>query len=73
MLQKEEVRNSTGHAIEAYEDLITTVTKCQLRWYGHITRSTGLANMILQEKVQGGRRKARQKERWEDNISDGQV
>ena len=33
-----------------------------------MTRSTGLAKMILQGTVQGGRRKGRQKKRWEDNI-----
>ena len=37
---------------------------------GHITRSTGLAKMILQDTVQGGRRKGRQKKRWEDNITE---
>ena len=36
----------------------------------HKKRSTGLAKMILQGKVQGGRRKGRQKKRWEDNISE---
>ena len=49
-------------------DLITTVRKLKLRWYGHMTRSTGLAKMFLQGKVQGGRRRGRQKKRWEDNI-----
>ena len=39
-----------------------------MRWYGHIQRSTGLAQMILQGTVQGGRRKSGQKKRWEDNI-----
>ena len=34
----------------------------------HKTRSTGLAKMILQGTVQGGRRKGRQKKRWKDNI-----
>ena len=34
------------------------------------TRSTGLAKMILQGTVQGGRRKGRQKKRWENNISE---
>ena len=43
--------------------------KRKLRWYGHITRSTGLAKMILQGTVQGGRR-GRQKKRWEDNITE---
>ena len=41
------------HAIGSYEDLITIVRKRKLRWYGHITRSTGLAKMILQGTVQG--------------------
>ena len=56
------------HAIGPYDDLISTVRKRKLGWYGHITRSTGLAKMILQGTVQGGRRKGRQKKRWEDNI-----
>ena len=64
----EEVRNTIRLAIGPYEDLITTVRKRTLRWYGHITRSTGLAKMILQGTVQGERRKGRQKKRWEDNI-----
>ena len=62
----EEVRNTIRHAIGLYEDRITTVRKRKLRWYGHITRKTGLAKMILQGTVQGGRRKGRQK--WEYNI-----
>ena len=62
------VRNSIGHAIGPYKDLITTVRKRKLRWYVHITRSTGLAKMILKGTAQGGRRKVRHKKRWEDNI-----
>ena len=63
----EEVRNRIRQAIGPYEDLLTTVKKRKLRWYGHITISTGLAKMILQGTVQGGRRKGRQKKRWKDN------
>ena len=66
----EEVRNTIRHAIGPYNDLITTVRKHKLRWYGHMTRSTGLANMILQDTVQGRRRKGRQKKRLEDNMSE---
>ena len=58
------------HAIGPYEDLITTVRKRKLRWYEHITRSTELAKMILQGTVQVARRKGRQKNRWEDSISE---
>ena len=66
----EEVRNTFRLVNGLYEDLITTVRKRKLRWYGHITRSTGLAKMIPQGLVQGRRRKGRQKKRLEDNISD---
>ena len=59
----EELRKSIRYAIGPYEDLITTVRKRKLRWYGHITRSTILAKMILQGTVHGGRRKDRQKKR----------
>ena len=34
----------------------------------YITRSPGLAKLILQGTVQGGRRRVRQKQRWEDKI-----
>ena len=66
----EEVRNTIRHAFGPYEDLINIVRKRKLRWYGHITRSTGLARMIRQGSVQGGKRKGRQKKRWEDNVSE---
>ena len=45
-----------------------TVKRRKLKWYGHVTRSIGLAKTILQGTVKGGRRRGRQKKRWEDNI-----
>ena len=47
-----EVRSTIRHAIGPYKDLITTVRKRRLS-YGHTTRSTGIAKMILQGTVQG--------------------
>ena len=41
-----------------------------MQWYGHVTRSSGLAKTILQGTIKGGRRQGRQKKRWEDNISE---
>ena len=64
----EEDRNRTRQAIGPHEDLMTTVKQRKLKWYGHITRSSGLAKTIMQGTVQGGRRRSRQKKRWEDNI-----
>ena len=66
----EEVGNRIRQAIGPYEDLLTTVKKHKLRWYGHKTRSTGIAKMILQGTAQGGRRRGRQKKRWEDNVTE---
>ena len=37
-------------------------------WYRHVSRSSGLAKIILQGTVKGGRRQGRQRKRWEDNI-----
>ena len=42
--------------------------EAQLQWYGHVSRSSGLAKTILQGTVKGGRRQGRQKKSWEDNI-----
>ncbi|KAK2154897.1 hypothetical protein NP493_2129g00000 [Ridgeia piscesae] len=67
-ISNEEVRNRTRPAIGPHEDLLTTVKRRKLKWYGHITRSSGLAKTILQGTVQEGRRRGRQKRRWEDNI-----
>ena len=59
-----------GNAIGPYEDLLTTVKRRKLKWYGHVTRSSRLAKTILQGTVQGGRRRGRQRKRWEDNIKE---
>ena len=37
-------------------------------WYGHVSRSSGLAKTIWQGAVKGGTRQGRQRKRWEDNI-----
>ena len=40
------------------------------QWYGHVSRSSGLAKTILQGTVKGGRRQGRQRKRWEESIRD---
>ena len=64
----EEVRNRIHNEIGVHDDLLTMVKKRKLRWYGHISRSSGMAKIILQGTVKGARR--RQKKRWEDNIKE---
>ena len=63
----EEVRAKIQQAIGPHEDL-TTVKRCKLHWYGHVSRSSGLVDTILQGTVKGGRRQGRQRKRWEDSI-----
>ena len=63
----EEVRAKIQQAIGPHEDL-TIVKRRKLQWYGHDSRSSGLAKTILQGTVRGGRRQGRQRKRWEDNI-----
>ena len=37
-ISNEEVRNRTRHAIGPHEDLLTTVKRRKLKWYGHSAR-----------------------------------
>ena len=43
-----------------HEDLLTSVKRRKLKWYGHVTRSSRLAKTVLQGTVQGGRRRDRE-------------
>ena len=64
------VRNKIKQAIRPYDDLLITVKKRKLKWYGHVSRSSGLVNTILQGTVRGGRRRGRQKKKYENNIKE---
>ena len=48
------VKARIGNA-RPYKDLLTSVKKRELKWYGHVTRSSGLAKTFLQGTVQRGR------------------
>ena len=65
-----EVCNRIQNANGVHDNLLTLVKKRKLRWYGHISRSSGMAKTILQGTVKGARRRGRQKKRWEDNIKE---
>ena len=57
----EEVCAKIQQAIGPHEDLLTMVKRRKLKWYGHVSRSSGLAKTILQGTVKGERRYDRQK------------
>ena len=54
----EEVRAKIQQAIGPHEDLLTIVKRRKLQWYGHVSRSSGLAKTILQGTVKGEEDKA---------------
>ena len=64
----EELRAKIQQTIGPHEELLTIVKRRRLQWYGHVSRSSGLAKTILQGTVKGGRRQGRRRKRWEDNI-----
>ena len=69
-ITNEEVKARIENSIGPFEDLLTAVKRRKLMWHWHVTRSSGLAKTILQGTVQGGRRRRRQRKRWEDNIKE---
>lgn len=69
-ITNDEIRKIITQHVGHYEDLLTTVKKRKLRWYGHVTRSSGLTKTILQGTVPGKRRQGRQRKRWSDNIAE---
>ena len=64
----EEVRAKIQPAIGSHEDFLAVVKRRRLQWYGHVSRSSGLAKTVLQSTVKGGRRQGRQRKRREDNV-----
>ena len=62
LVTNEEVHAKIQQAIGPHEDLLSIVKRRRLKWYGHVSRSSGLAKTILQGTVKEGRRQDRQKE-----------
>ena len=65
---KEEVCAKIQQVIRPHENILTIIKRHKLKWYGHVSDSSGLAKIILQGTVKGGRRQGKQKKRWEDDI-----
>ena len=66
----EEVRAKIQQAVGSHKNLLTIIKRRKLQWFGHASRSSDLAKIILQGTVKGERRQGRQRKRWKDNIRD---
>ena len=53
----EEVRSKIQAASGEYDELLIMVKKRELRWFCHVSRSSGLAKTILQGTVNGKKKK----------------
>ena len=63
-IANDEVRATISKHMKRYEELLTTVKKRKLRWYGHVTRASGLSKTVLQGAVQGDRGRGRPRKKW---------
>ena len=52
----EDVRAKIQQAIGPHEVLLSIVKRRKLRWYGHVSRSSGLAKTILQRHSERGKK-----------------
>ena len=59
-ITNEEVQSRIRKAIGPYEELLSTVKRRKMKWYGHVTRAPGLAKTVLQGTVRGGIRRGRE-------------
>ena len=65
-----EVCRKIQAAIGEYDELPTMVKKRKLRWFGHVSRSSGLEKTILQGTVYRKRRRGRVTKSGEDNMKE---
>ena len=58
-VKNEEVKQRIKNSICTYVDLLTSVKRWKLRYFGHVTRSTGLAKTLMQGTIREGKRRGR--------------
>ena len=51
LITNERMKARIGNAIGRYEDPLTSMKRRKLEWYGHVTRSSGLAKTVVQGTV----------------------
>jgi hypothetical protein len=67
----EEIRYIIQELIGPIKGLLTTIMKSELKWYGHVSRSLGLAKTIFQDTKPSKQKQGGQRKSWKDNIRNG--
>ena len=55
---------------ERPESVIETEKRRKLKFYGHQMRPGTMANILIEGKVEGTRKRGRQKRKWENDITE---
>ena len=61
-MNNEKVHRKIQAAIGEYDELLALVKKRKLSWFGHDSRSSGLAKTILQGTVKGQKKRQTEEE-----------
>ena len=67
----EEVCAKIQQAIGPHEDLLTNPKRRKLKWYGHVSCSSGLVKTILKGTVKGGKKTRQRGGKTASGIIDG--
>ena len=62
MLPTKKLRAKIQQAVGPHGDLLIILKRCKLQWYGHVSRSSGLAKTILQDTGERGKKTRQTKE-----------
>ena len=63
---RDRIRQATG----PHDDILTTVKKRKFKWFGHVSRSSGLAKDDFTTNSARREKKGRQKKHCENNIAE---
>ena len=65
------IRSSTLNKMKGKDELEGLMLKLKLQYFGHLMRRTdSLEKALMLGKIEGGRRRGRQRMRWLDGITD---
>ena len=64
------VKATIQQMVGRQEELLATIKRRKLAWYGHVTRHQTLSKTILQGTLEGSRKRGRQRKCLMDNVRD---
>ncbi len=64
------VRDRFTSLVGPHDPLLAIVKRQKLQWFGHVTRHNTLSKTILQDTVEGGRRRGHQRKSWTINLKE---